>query len=165
MPKILVLHGPNLNLLGTREPGHYGTSTLAEIDSRLQARAAALGVQCVSFQSNSEAELIARIHETPSQQIGFIVINPAAFTHTSVALRDALAAVSIPFIEVHLSNVHAREAFRQHSYFSDLAVGVISGLGPQGYEFALEAAAQRLRTGAPVRAVPSGSSSSNTHKN
>jgi 3-dehydroquinate dehydratase II len=147
MPKILVLHGPNLNLLGTREPAHYGSDTLAEIDARLHAKAKALGVECETFQSNAEVDLIKRIHDARKQQIGFIVINPAAFTHTSVALRDALAAVAIPFIEVHLSNVHAREAFRQHSYFSDLAVGVISGLGAMGYECALAAAAARLQSG------------------
>lgn len=157
MPKILVLHGPNLNLLGTREPAHYGSDTLADIDARLHAKARALGVTCETFQSNAEPELIAQIHDAPKKQIGFIVINPAAFTHTSVALRDALAAVAIPFIEVHLSNVHAREAFRQHSYFSDLAVGVVSGLGAVGYEFALEAAAKRLQ--------PHPSAVSSTHKN
>jgi 3-dehydroquinate dehydratase II len=146
MPKILVLHGPNLNLLGTREPAQYGSDTLADIDARLHAKAKSLGVACETFQSNAESELIQRIHAAQKQQIGFIVINPAAFTHTSVALRDALAAVAIPFIEVHLSNVHAREAFRQHSYFSDLAVGVISGLGATGYECALEAAARRLQS-------------------
>jgi 3-dehydroquinate dehydratase II len=157
MLKILVLHGPNLNLLGSREPAHYGSATLAEIDARLHAKAKALGMECETFQSNAEADLIKRIHDAPKQQTGFIVINPAAFTHTSVALRDALAAVAIPFIEVHLSNVHAREAFRQHSYFSDLAVGVISGLGAMGYECALEAAAARL-TSSP-------SAVSSTHNN
>jgi len=135
--KILVLHGPNLNLLGTREPQHYGTQTLADIDTALreQGKAAHVGVEC--YQSNAEHELIARVHAARTDNVGFIIINPAAFTHTSVALRDALAAANIPFIEVHLSNVHAREAFRQHSYFSDLAVGVISGLGANGYLFAL----------------------------
>ena len=135
--RILVLHGPNLNLLGTREPEHYGSQTLADIDSALGEQGAAVGVEIDCFQSNSEADLIDRIHAARGQGIGFIIINPAAFTHTSVALRDALAAVEIPFIEVHLSNVHAREPFRQHSYLSDLAVGVISGLGANGYLFAL----------------------------
>jgi 3-dehydroquinate dehydratase-2 len=134
---ILVLHGPNLNLLGHREPKHYGTQTLAEIDAALieQGQAANVRVEC--YQSNAEHELLERIHAARDQNVGFIIINPAAFTHTSVALRDALAGVAIPFIEVHLSNVHAREAFRRHSYFSDLAVGVIYGLGANGYLFAL----------------------------
>jgi 3-dehydroquinate dehydratase-2 len=135
--KILVLHGPNLNLLGTREPEHYGTQTLADIDAALQQQGAAAQVAVECYQSNAEHELIARVHAARGENVGFIIINPAAFTHTSVALRDALAATHIPFIEVHLSNVHAREAFRQHSYFSDLAVGVISGLGANGYLFAL----------------------------
>jgi len=136
-PRILVLHGPNLNLLGSREPNHYGHQTLADIDAALieQGQAADAEVEC--YQSNAEHELIARIHAARDQGVGFIIINPAAYTHTSVALRDALAAVAIPFIEVHLSNIHAREPFRQHSYFSDLARGVISGLGPMGYLFAL----------------------------
>ena len=136
-PRILVLHGPNLNLLGVREPKHYGTQSLADINTALieQGQTADVDVEC--YQSNAESELIERIHAAREQDIGFIIINPAAFTHTSVALRDALAAVAIPFIEVHLSNVHARESFRQHSYFSDLAVGVISGLGANGYLFAL----------------------------
>lgn len=136
--KILVLHGPNLNLLGTREPAHYGHQTLADIDARLQQRAKQANAQLETFQSNAEADLIGRIHQAGTDGVAFIVINPAAYTHTSVALRDALAAVAIPFIEVHLSNVHAREQFRRHSYFSDLAVGVISGLGAHGYEAALE---------------------------
>jgi 3-dehydroquinate dehydratase-2 len=148
MSGILVLHGPNLNLLGTREPDVYGNVTLAEIDRRLVERGKAAGVTVRTFQNNAEAPLIERIHAAKSDESGFIIINPAAFTHTSVALRDALAAVAIPFIEVHLSNVHARESFRKHSYFSDLAVGVISGLGAQGYELALEAALARL---APTR--------------
>lgn len=137
-PRILVLHGPNLNLLGVREPGHYGTTTLADINARLSTRATAQGCALEHLQSNAEAVLIERIHQTLHDGTGFIIINPAAFTHTSVALRDALAAVKVPFIEVHLSNVHAREAFRHHSYFSDLAVGVICGLGAKGYELALE---------------------------
>ncbi len=144
MKSILVLHGPNLNLLGTREPEVYGTDTLADIDSRLVKIAAALGAQLVSFQTNAEGMLIDRIHAAKGESVGFIVINPGAFTHTSIALRDALLAVNIPFIEVHLSNVHAREPFRQHSYLSDKAVGVICGLGSIGYEFAINAAVKRL---------------------
>jgi 3-dehydroquinate dehydratase-2 len=134
---ILVLHGPNLNLLGTREPAHYGHQTLADIDVALKEQGAAVGIAVECFQSNSEGELIDRIHAARQQNVGYIIINPAAYTHTSIALRDALAAVAIPFIEVHLSNVHAREAFRHRSYFSDLAVGVITGLGANGYLFAL----------------------------
>ena len=134
---VLVLNGPNLNLLGTREPQIYGGETLEEISECLAAQAAAAGIKLDSFQSNSESELIDRIHEARDSGVDFIVINPAAFTHTSVALRDALAAVRIPFIEVHLSNVHAREPFRRHSHFSDLAVGTICGLGSRGYEYAL----------------------------
>ncbi len=147
MPKILVIHGPNLNLLGQRETEHYGRETLQSIDERLVAQGRKAGVTVETFQSNAEAPLIDRIHAAKSDETGYIVINPAAFTHTSVALRDALAAVSIPFIEVHISNVHAREPFRQHSYFSDLAAGVISGLGPQGYELALEAALRAVKAG------------------
>lgn len=135
--RVLVLHGPNLNLLGTREPGHYGRSTLAEIDARLIEQGEAAGVEVSTFQSNAEAALIDRIHRAAADAVDYIIINPAAYTHTSVALRDALAAVAIPFIEVHLSNVHAREPFRHRSYFSDLAIGVVSGLGAQGYEAAL----------------------------
>lgn len=145
MPKILVLHGPNLNLLGQRETQHYGTDTLQAIDQRLVERGRREGVEVVTFQSNTEGVLIDRVHAAKSDQTAFIVINPAGFTHTSVALRDALAAAAIPFIEVHLSNVHAREPFRHHSYFSDLAKGVICGLGPQGYELALEAALRAVR--------------------
>lgn len=141
--KILVLHGPNLNLLGTREPEHYGRGTLADIDARLRKRAKAAGADLESFQSNAEAELIGRIQQAQADGTDFILINPAAYTHTSIALRDALAAVSIPFIEVHLSNVFSREPFRHHSYFSDLAVGVISGLGALGYELALDYALQK----------------------
>lgn len=141
--KILVLHGPNLNLLGTREPEHYGRDTLADIDARLKKRAKAGGATLETFQSNAEAELVERVQQAREEGIDFILINPAAFTHTSVALRDALAAVSIPFIEVHLSNVFAREPFRHHSYFSDAAVGVISGLGALGYELALDYALQK----------------------
>ena len=145
MAKILVLHGPNLNLLGTREPEVYGHATLDEIDADLAARAAGSGHAIECFQSNAEHELIGRVQHTRTDGTAFILINPAGLTHTSVALRDALAAVAVPFIEVHLSNVHAREAFRHHSYFSDLAVGVICGLGPIGYSLALTAALQRLQ--------------------
>ncbi|MBA4501402.1 type II 3-dehydroquinate dehydratase [Marinobacterium marinum] len=144
MAHILVLNGPNLNLLGTREPGIYGSTTLADIEQQILFRAGSLGHSAECFQSNAESELIERIHQAPAQGTEFIIINPAAFTHTSVAIRDALLGVGIPFIEVHLSNVHAREPFRQHSYLSDKAVGVICGLGPAGYQFALEAAHQRL---------------------
>jgi len=144
-PRILALHGPNLNLLGSREPDIYGRTTLADIHAMMEVRAQASGVQIESFQSNSEGELIDRIQAAGSEGIEFILFNPGGYTHTSVALRDALAAVRIPFIEVHLSNIYAREAFRQHSYFSDLAVGTLSGLGAQGYLLALEAALARLR--------------------
>jgi len=135
--RILVLHGPNLNLLGRREPEHYGDQTLAEIDAALREQGEVVGVGVECFQSNAEHALVERIHAAAQENTGFIIINPAAFTHTSVAIRDALAGVAIPFIEVHLSNVHAREPFRQHSYLSDKAVGVISGLGAMGYLFAL----------------------------
>jgi 3-dehydroquinate dehydratase-2 len=144
MANILVVNGPNLNLLGVREPGHYGTDDLNSINMRLQQQAEAAGHQLNSFQSNAEHELVDRIHKARGQQVDWIIINPAAFTHTSVAIRDALAGVAIPFIEVHLSNVHAREEFRRHSYFSDIASGVISGLGAQGYELALAAVIRRL---------------------
>jgi len=144
MAGILVLQGPNLNLLGTREPHIYGSTTLADIEQRLQAQAAAAGFTLEQFQSNAEHELLNRIHAARTDGTAFIIINPAAFTHTSVALRDALAGVAIPFIEVHISNVHAREPFRRHSYFSDIAVGQVVGLGPLGYELALRAAAARL---------------------
>ena len=143
-PRILVLHGPNLNLLGTREPAIYGRATLADIHSALEARARAAGVALESFQSNHEGELIDRVQAARSQGVAFILLNPGAYTHTSVALRDALAAVEIPFIEIHLSNIHAREAFRRQSYFSDIAVGVICGLGADSYKLALEAALGRL---------------------
>ena len=142
MRNILVLHGPNLNLLGTREPEHYGKNTLEEIDSQLMERAKRAGAKLTSFQSNAEDSLVERIQQARTERVDFIIINPAAFTHTSVAIRDALAAVKIPFIEVHLSNIFARETFRHHSYFSDLAAGVISGLGAKGYELALEFALQ-----------------------
>ena len=145
MPKILVIHGPNLNLLGDRETQHYGSDTLEAIDRRLVDQGKRLGLEVATFQNNAEAPLIERIHAAKSDETAYIIINPAAFTHTSVALRDALAAVRIPFIEVHLSNVHAREPFRKHSYFSDVAAGVIAGLGPMVYELALEAAARALK--------------------
>lgn len=144
MARILVLNGPNLNLLGTREPEHYGSLRLADIVSGLQQQAAAAGHQLEHLQSNREYELVDRIHAAQTDGTAFIIINPAAFTHTSVALRDAMSAVKIPFIELHLSNVHAREEFRKHSYFSDIAQGVISGLGPMGYELALRAAIGQL---------------------
>jgi 3-dehydroquinate dehydratase-2 len=144
MHSVLVLHGPNLNLLGTREPEVYGRDTLADIDARLVALAEKSGVRLASFQSNAEGALIDRIHAAKQESVSFIVINPGALTHTSIALRDALLAVSIPFIEVHLSNVFAREPFRQHSYLSDKAVGVICGLGARGYEYALTTAVSRL---------------------
>ncbi len=146
MPDLLVINGPNLNLLGTREPKHYGLDTLDSINSKLLTIAADNNLSLKSVQSNAEAELIEHIHEAAKSGVQFIIINPAAFTHTSVALRDALSGVDIPFIEIHLSNVHAREAFREHSYFSDIAVGVISGLGGQGYELALQAAIQQLKS-------------------
>jgi 3-dehydroquinate dehydratase-2 len=146
MATILVLHGPNLNLLGSREPEVYGSDTLDSINQRLQDLATRSGHHLQHLQSNAEYELIERIHDASREGINFIIINPAAFTHTSIALRDALAGVAIPFIEVHLSNVHARETFRHHSYFSDLAVGVICGLGAQGYALALQAAIQALDT-------------------
>ena len=144
MATILVLHGPNVNLLGEREPEVYGRTTLSDINQRLQQLAHDQGHHLLYVQSNAEYELVERIQDARNEGVNFILINPAAFTHTSVALRDALAAVEIPFIEVHLSNIHAREAFRQHSYFSDIARGVICGLGPQGYELALSAALNQL---------------------
>ena len=145
MAKILVLHGPNLNLLGTREPEVYGHATLADIDAKLASNARASGMELVSYQSNAEHELVERVQSARDDGTAFILINPGAFTHTSVALRDALAAVKIPFIEVHLSNVHAREPFRRLSYFSDIAVGVIAGFGAQSYQLALSAALARLQ--------------------
>jgi 3-dehydroquinate dehydratase-2 len=143
MARLLVLHGPNLNLLGTREPEIYGRATLADIDADLAERAAAAGHQLASFQSNAEHALVDRI-QAAKGQVDFILINPAAFTHTSVAIRDALAAVAIPFIEVHLSNPHTREPFRHTSYFTDLAVGIVAGFGPLSYGLALAAAIRRL---------------------
>lgn len=144
MATILVLHGPNLNLLGEREPDIYGRATLADINRQLEQMARDSGHHLLSMQSNAEYELIERVQDARHEGVNFILINPAAFTHTSVALRDALAAVAIPFIEIHLSNTHAREEFRRHSYFSDLARGVICGLGARGYEFGLQAAISEL---------------------
>jgi 3-dehydroquinate dehydratase-2 len=144
LARILLLNGPNLNLLGTREPGVYGTSTLQSIETRLARLAQERGHELLCFQSNAEHELIARVHAAKSDDIAFVLLNPGAFTHTSVALRDALLAVAIAFIEIHLSNVFAREEFRHRSYFSDIAVGCIFGLGPIGYQLALEAACARL---------------------
>lgn len=144
MATILVLHGPNLNLLGQREPDIYGHTTLDDINQRLEQQAEQRGHRVLHFQSNAESELVDRVQAAQREGVGFILINPAAFTHTSVALRDALAAVAIPFIEIHLSNTHAREAFRHHSYFSAVAQGVICGLGALGYELALQAALEQL---------------------
>jgi 3-dehydroquinate dehydratase-2 len=144
MSTILVLHGPNLNMLGIREPEVYGHETLTDINERLHDQATEVGHHLLHLQSNAEYELIERIHEARSEGVDFILFNPAAFTHTSVALRDAMLASGIPFIEVHLSNVHARESFRHYSYFSDIADGVISGLGSLGYDLALTAALQRI---------------------
>lgn len=144
MASILVLHGPNLNLLGTREPATYGRDTLEQINERLHQRAEQAGHHLLALQSNAEYELVERIQGAASEGIDFIILNPAAFTHTSVALRDALLATAIPFIEVHLSNVYKRESFRHQSYFSDIAEGVILGLGAQGYSLALEAAMARF---------------------
>ncbi|MEW5890561.1 MAG: type II 3-dehydroquinate dehydratase [Pseudomonadota bacterium] len=145
--KILVLHGPNLNLLGTREPEVYGRTTLAEIDRSLQRRAKEAGIELDTFQSNHEGALIDRVQAAAREKVAFILINPGGYTHSSVALRDALAAVAIPFIEVHLSNIHAREPFRHKSYFSDLAAGVICGLGAKGYHLALDYAIERVAAG------------------
>lgn len=144
MSRILVLNGPNLNLLGEREPEIYGRETLADINRRLTAAAQAAGHELVAFQSNAEHALIERLHAARTEDVRFVLINPGAFTHTSIALRDAFLGVKIPFIEVHLSNVHARESFRKRSYLSDVAVGVIAGLGAQGYEFALQAAVRHI---------------------
>ncbi len=147
---VLVLHGPNLNLLGVREPAHYGHATLADINNSLTAQAKQAGVALEAYQSNAEADIVAKIQSlaspaSTSHKVDFIIINPAAFTHTSVSIRDAISAVNIPFIEVHLSNVYARESFRHHSYFSDIAVGVISGLGAEGYNAALQYAINKLK--------------------
>jgi 3-dehydroquinate dehydratase II len=147
MARLLLLNGPNLGLLGSREPGIYGTTTLSAIEDALKIRARALGHDLVAFQSDAEAELIRRVHAAREDQTALILFNPAAFTHTSIALRDALLAVRIPFIELHLSNVAAREDFRQRSYFADIAIGTISGFGVASYELALDAATHYLARG------------------
>jgi len=144
MARLLLLNGPNLNLLGTREPGLYGTDTLESIEKRAAAVARECGHELTAFQSNAEHELIERIHRARAEGVTFLIVNPGAFTHTSIALRDAILATGLPFLEVHLSNTQAREPFRRHSYFSDIALGVITGLGAFGYEAAVRAAAQRL---------------------
>ena len=144
MTKLLTIHGPNLNLLGTREPEIYGAMTLADINAGLVTQAKAAGHEMECFQSNAEHEIVDRVHSAREQGVAYILINPGAFTHTSVAIRDALLGVAIPFIEVHLSNVHSREAFRQHSYLSDVAVGCVIGLGASGYGLALQAAIEKL---------------------
>jgi 3-dehydroquinate dehydratase II len=146
MSRLLLLNGPNLNLLGSREPEIYGTDTLAAIEERLRKAAGEAGHELTAFQSNAEHELIARVHAAPQEGIAFLIFNPGAFSHTSVALRDAILGVRLRFIEVHLSNIYARESFRRHSYFSDIAVGCIVGLGPFGYELALRAAIRTLKT-------------------
>ncbi|HUG72296.1 MAG TPA: type II 3-dehydroquinate dehydratase [Steroidobacteraceae bacterium] len=146
MPRLLLLNGPNLNLLGTREPGLYGADTLDAIIQRCTVLARELGHELDARQSNAEHELVELVQAAPARGVAFMILNPGAFTHTSIALRDAILGVALPFIEVHLSNVHAREAFRHHSYFSDIAVGQVVGLGPLGYELALRAAAARLAT-------------------
>ncbi len=151
MSRLLVLHGPNLNLLGTREPDVYGRVTLAEIDRALAAKAQAAGAELSSFQSNHEGAIVDRIQQARTEQVDFVLINPAAYTHTSVAIRDALAGVALPFVEIHLSNVHKREAFRHHSYFSDLAEAVICGLGWKGYLYALDFALERLAKNLAVK--------------
>ena len=145
MAQILVLHGPNLNLLGEREPEVYGYTTLDEINQRLQEVGKTAGYNVVCFQTNAEHELIERIHQAKNEGVDFIIINPGAFTHSSIALRDALLGVEIPFIEVHLSNVFSREEFRRHSFLSDIAVGIISGMGALGYELAIQAVANHLK--------------------
>jgi 3-dehydroquinate dehydratase-2 len=147
MPSVWVIHGPNLNLLGSREPQTYGSTTLADINALLETDAKDLGLRLETFQSNHEGALVDRIHQAKLQQVAFIIINPAAYTHTSVAIRDALAGIGLPFIEVHLTNVHRREAFRHHSFLSELATGVIVGLGAEGYRLALRYAAHALQQG------------------
>lgn len=147
MAHLMLLNGPNLNLIGTREPSVYGSVSLDQVVARANQIAKDAGHNLSAFQSNSEAALIDHIHAAPASHVAFIILNPAAFTHTSIALRDALLAVKIPFIEVHFSNVHARETFRRHSYFSDIAVGTITGLGAFGYELAMRAAIHRLSAG------------------
>ena len=149
MSRLLVLHGPNLNLLGTREPDVYGRVTLAQIDQALADKAKAAGAELSSFQSNHEGAIVDRIQQARTEQVDFVLINPAAYTHTSVAIRDALAGVALPFVEIHLSNVHKREAFRHHSYFSDLAEAVICGLGWKGYLYALDFALERVALKTP----------------
>ena len=144
MSRLLLINGPNLNLLGSREPEIYGSQTLAQIEAELTAEAAKLGHELLCCQKNQEGLLIERIHQARQEQVAFILLNPGAFSHTSIALRDALLGVAIPFVEIHLSNVYRREAFRHHSYFSDIAAGVIVGLGPMGYRLALQAAHQKL---------------------
>jgi 3-dehydroquinate dehydratase-2 len=144
MARVLLLNGPNLNLLGTREPAVYGADTLESIEKHATLVAQQAGHELLTYQSNAEHELIERIHRARTEGVAFLIVNPGAFTHTSIALRDALLAVAVPFIEVHLSNIHAREAFRRHSYLSDIAVGVICGLGAFGYEAAVRSAAQQL---------------------
>src|SRR5512139_848097 len=151
MARLLLLNGPNLNLLGAREPGLYGAETLESIVARCTALARELGHELIAAQSNAEHELVDRVQASRSQGIELMILNPGAFTHTSIALRDAILGVALPFIEVHLSNVHAREAFRRHSYFSDIAIGQIVGLGALGYELALRAAAARLASPAAAR--------------
>lgn len=147
MANIRLINGPNLNLLGTREPDVYGTDTLIDIEQRLTEQAKTAGHQLSCFQSNHEGELVDNIHQARSEGVEFILINPGAYTHTSVALRDALAGVAIPFIEIHISNTHAREAFRHHSYLSEIATGVLMGLGVHGYSLALQGAIQTLTNG------------------
>jgi len=144
MPKVLVINGPNLNLLGTREPEIYGATTLADVEAGLRAQAEALGVELLCFQSNHEGAIVDRIHAARGEDVAWILINPGAYTHTSVAIRDALAGVAIPFVELHISNVHKREPFRHHSYLSDLAEAVMAGFGTQGYVLALQYIASRL---------------------
>ena len=144
MSDLLLINGPNLNLLGTREPKHYGQTTLAQLETDLISEAGRLGHRLATYQSNHEGELVDRVHKARGDNVAFILLNPGGYTHTSVALRDAMLAVGIPFIEIHLSNTYAREAFRRHSYFSDIARGVIVGLGPQGYRLALQAAHAQL---------------------
>jgi 3-dehydroquinate dehydratase-2 len=150
MSRLLVLHGPNLNLLGTREPDVYGRITLAQIDQALAEKAQAAGAELSSFQSNHEGAIVDRIQQARTEHVDFVLINPAAYTHTSVAIRDALAGVALPFVEIHLSNVHKREAFRHHSYFSDLAEAVICGLGWKGYLYALDFALERIALKTPA---------------
>lgn len=144
MPKVLVINGPNLNLLGSREPHIYGSTTLADVENGLRAQGEALGVEVLCFQSNHEGAIVNRIHAARGEGVGWILINAGAYTHTSVAIRDALAGVAIPFVEVHISNVHKREAFRHHSYLSDIAEAVMAGFGTQGYVLALQYIAARL---------------------